>query len=104
VSIDRTRQALSPAQLSDTIGRTHIVSTQLTVAPPQGSGIVASEWVSILVDGQDMRTYVSQPETTGKVPGVNHGFNCDERPSYHAEAAIDAWARTRSWFQNYLQA
>jgi carboxymethylenebutenolidase len=37
-------------------------------------------------------------------PGANHGFNCDERPSYHAEAAIDAWARTRSWFQKYLQA
>ena len=35
-------------------------------------------------------------------PGANHGFNCDERPSYHAQAAIDAWARTRSWFQKYL--
>src|SRR5688572_20471165 len=31
---------------------------------------MASEWVSILVDGQDMRVYLSQPETTGKVPGV----------------------------------
>jgi carboxymethylenebutenolidase len=31
---------------------------------------MASEWVSILVDGQDMRAYVSQPESTGKVPGV----------------------------------
>jgi carboxymethylenebutenolidase len=31
---------------------------------------MASEWVSILVDGQDMRVYVSQPETTGKVPAV----------------------------------
>jgi carboxymethylenebutenolidase len=37
-------------------------------------------------------------------PGANHGFNCDERPSYHAEAAKDAWARTLGWFQKYLQA
>jgi dienelactone hydrolase len=31
---------------------------------------MASEWISILVDGQDMSAYFSQPETTGKVPGV----------------------------------
>jgi carboxymethylenebutenolidase len=31
---------------------------------------MASEWVSILVDGQDMRAYVFQPETTAKAPGV----------------------------------
>jgi carboxymethylenebutenolidase len=37
-------------------------------------------------------------------PGANHGFNCDERPSYHAEAAKDAWARTVNWFQKYLKA
>ena len=136
---------------------------------------MASEWISILVDGQDMRAYLSQPETTGKVPGVivimeafgvnkhiqevtdklsresyvamapvlyhrlgsnplfsytgddvrtiqaelkkhskicdfkiypgaNHGFHCDERPSYHAEAARDAWRRTLDWFQTYLKA
>jgi carboxymethylenebutenolidase len=31
---------------------------------------VASEWVSILVDGEDMRAYISQPETAAEVPGV----------------------------------
>ena len=31
---------------------------------------MASEWISILVDGQDMSAYFSQPEATGKVPGV----------------------------------
>jgi len=31
---------------------------------------MASEWVSILVDGKDMRAYVSQPETAAKVPGI----------------------------------
>jgi len=31
---------------------------------------MASEWISILNDGQNMRTYVLQPETMGKFPGV----------------------------------
>jgi carboxymethylenebutenolidase len=37
-------------------------------------------------------------------PGANHGFNCDERPSYHAEASRDAWERTLGWFQKHLRA
>jgi carboxymethylenebutenolidase len=36
-------------------------------------------------------------------PGANHGFNCDERPSYHAEASQDAWGQTLGWFQRYLK-
>src|SRR5918999_5390954 len=31
---------------------------------------MASEWVSVLVDGQDMRVYLAQPETASKAPGV----------------------------------
>lgn len=31
---------------------------------------MASEWVSILVDGQGMRAYVSAPETSWKFPGI----------------------------------
>jgi carboxymethylenebutenolidase len=146
---------------------------------------MASEWISIFGDGQDMSAYFSQPETTGKVPGVivimeafgvnkhlqevtdnpsrrgyvavapvlyhrlgsnplfsytgedanvrttargsprdteltrdlNTTLAClkgrtrfrvnrpgDERPSYQAEAARDAWGRTLSWFQTYLKA
>ncbi|MGH8068946.1 MAG: dienelactone hydrolase family protein [Candidatus Entotheonellia bacterium] len=58
----------------------------------------------------EVRTIEAELKKHGKVcdftiyPGANHGFNCDERPSYHAEAAIDAWARTRRWFQKYLKA
>jgi dienelactone hydrolase len=29
---------------------------------------MASEWVSTLVDGQDMRVYLAQPGTTGQIP------------------------------------
>jgi carboxymethylenebutenolidase len=29
---------------------------------------------------------------------AEHGFHCDVRPSYHEDAAKDAWARTLEWF------
>lgn len=35
---------------------------------------------------------------------AEHGFNCDARPSYNAEAAADAWSRTLSWFARHLGA
>jgi carboxymethylenebutenolidase len=34
--------------------------------------------------------------------GAEHGFHCDVRPSYHAEAAIDGWNRTLAWFDSHL--
>ena len=36
-------------------------------------------------------------------PNARHGFNCDERASYHEESAKDAWARTLGWFEKYLK-
>jgi carboxymethylenebutenolidase len=36
-------------------------------------------------------------------PGADHGFFCDERESYHAEAAADAWERMKAWFERHLQ-
>ncbi len=33
---------------------------------------------------------------------AKHGFHCDVRADYHAEAAADAWRRTLDWFANYL--
>jgi carboxymethylenebutenolidase len=35
---------------------------------------------------------------------ADHGFFCDERASYHPEAAQNAWEKTKSWFAKYLQA
>jgi carboxymethylenebutenolidase len=35
--------------------------------------------------------------------GAEHGFFCDDRASYHAEAAQDAWERTKAWFEKYLK-
>jgi carboxymethylenebutenolidase len=36
-------------------------------------------------------------------PNANHGFNCDERASYHKVSADDAWARTLGWFEKNLK-
>jgi carboxymethylenebutenolidase len=33
---------------------------------------------------------------------ADHGFHCDERPSYHEASARDAWERTIDWFGEYL--
>jgi carboxymethylenebutenolidase len=38
-----------------------------------------------------------------RYPGAQHGFFCDKRPSYDAEAAADAWPRTLRWFGEYLR-
>ena len=35
--------------------------------------------------------------------GAGHGFNCDERDSYHEASANDALARTLAWFDKYLK-
>lgn len=35
-------------------------------------------------------------------PGADHGFFCEERSSYHEEAASDAWERLRSFLAQQL--
>jgi carboxymethylenebutenolidase len=37
-------------------------------------------------------------------PDAGHGFNCDERGSYHKASADDAWTRTMGWFDKHLKA
>lgn len=34
---------------------------------------------------------------------ADHGFHCDERPSYHPQAAKEAWALTLAFFQEKLR-
>ena len=36
-------------------------------------------------------------------PDADHGFNCDERASYHQASAEDALARTLGWFDQYVK-
>jgi carboxymethylenebutenolidase len=49
------------------------------------------------LDGTDVASDVV------RYAGADHGFHCDQRPSYHAEAATDAWGRTLAWFEQHLQ-
>ncbi|MEP7027604.1 MAG: dienelactone hydrolase family protein [Candidatus Eisenbacteria bacterium] len=35
--------------------------------------------------------------------GAKHGFFCDQRPAYHAEAAAAAWQRTLDWCARYVR-
>lgn len=34
-------------------------------------------------------------------PGAPHGFHADYRPSYHADAALDAWQQMQAWFKRW---
>jgi carboxymethylenebutenolidase len=54
---------------------------------------------------------VTEAVDAAKKPYINtvisyadHGFNCDERPSYHPEAAAEAWALTLAFFKEKLGA
>ena len=33
---------------------------------------------------------------------AEHGFHCDARRSYNAEASTDAWGRALAWFEEHL--
>jgi carboxymethylenebutenolidase len=46
---------------------------------------------------------VDVPTEIVRYPAAEHGFHCDARPSYNAEAASDAWARTLAWFEEHLE-
>jgi len=35
--------------------------------------------------------------------GADHGFHCDARPSYNADAATDGWGRALSWFEGHIK-
>ena len=35
-------------------------------------------------------------------PDADHGFMCDDRPSFHPVHAKEAWARTIAFFKEYL--
>jgi carboxymethylenebutenolidase len=36
-------------------------------------------------------------------PGAGHGFHCDERASYHKDAAAQAWQRTLTFLQEHMK-
>ena len=44
----------------------------------------------------------AQPTELVRYADADHGFFCDQRPSYHAESAADAWSRMTAWFGTHL--
>ncbi len=47
-------------------------------------------------------TAAGKPFINTVISYADHGFNCDERPSYHPEAAKEAWALTLAFFKEKL--
>ena len=44
----------------------------------------------------------AQPTEIVRYADADHGFLCDERPSYNADAAADGWSRMAAWFATHL--
>lgn len=44
------------------------------------------------------------PTDVVRYADAGHGFHCDQRDSYHAPSALDAWARTLTWLDHHLDA
>jgi carboxymethylenebutenolidase len=44
-----------------------------------------------------------QPTEIVRYPEAGHGFNCDQRASYHKPSATDAWRRMLEWFDHHLR-
>ena len=44
----------------------------------------------------------AQPTDLVRYADADHGFLCDERPSYNADAAADGWSRMAAWFGTHL--
>ena len=50
----------------------------------------------------ELKTLGKRAETI-VYPGADHGFFCEERASYHAEAAADSWKRLKAFFAQHLK-
>jgi carboxymethylenebutenolidase len=49
--------------------------------------------------------FAKQPEQDHEIlvySQADHGFFCEERPSYHSESARDAWKKTLSWLRQTI--
>ena len=44
------------------------------------------------------------PTEIVRYPGAEHGFFCDERPSFNTAVSEDAWVRTLDWLERHLAA
>jgi carboxymethylenebutenolidase len=69
-------------------------------------GLFGDDDASIPVESvEQLRTAIgaaSVPAEVVRYAGAGHGFHCDARADYHADAAGNAWDRTLAWFDAHL--
>jgi carboxymethylenebutenolidase len=56
-------------------------------------------------DVEQLRTALKATSVDNEIvryPDAGHGFHCDQRPDYNADAAADGWRRTLAWFDSHL--
>lgn len=94
-----------------------IVTGRFPQFPPliEESAALQSPWLGLFGDADQgipiddverLRATLDERTTVDhdivRFEGADHGFNCDQRPAYHPEAAADAWQRTLGWFRDHL--
>jgi carboxymethylenebutenolidase len=58
-----------------------------------------------IAEVEEVRAVVASsavPAEVVRYADADHGFHCDERPSFHAESSSDAWARTLAFLGAHL--
>jgi carboxymethylenebutenolidase len=95
-----------------------IVTGRFPQFPPlvDESAALQSPWLGLFGDAdasipiddvERLRSTLDERTTVAheivRYPEAEHGFNCDQRPSYHPDAAADAWQRTLAWFTTHLR-
>jgi carboxymethylenebutenolidase len=82
-----------------------LVSESATLQTPW-LGLFGDEDTGIPIeDVEAIRTALEAapvPTEIVRYAGAEHGFFCNERPAYNAEASADAWPRTLDWFERHL--
>jgi carboxymethylenebutenolidase len=93
-----------------------IVSRRFPQLPPllERAGELKTPWLGLfgdrdtaipVEDVETLRTRLAEldvPTEVLRYATVEHGFHSDARPSFNAEAATDAWARTLAWLEEHL--
>ncbi|MDJ0367763.1 dienelactone hydrolase family protein [Hymenobacter sp. H14-R3] len=62
---------------------------------------ISKEQITQVIDAVEA---AGKPYINTVISYADHGFNCDERPSYNQDAAAEAWALTMAFFQEKLGA
>ncbi|GAB3634995.1 dienelactone hydrolase family protein [Hymenobacter arcticus] len=62
---------------------------------------ISKEQITQVIDAVEA---AGKPYINTVISYADHGFNCDERPSYNKDAAAEAWALTMAYFQEKLGA